>query len=184
MCVVHKEMRMGMIVPVKRVNVSKQMSADTKESIKTYQKLFRNCIYANTKQEALAALPILKEFAEQSGQERFLKAYRSLSYNFVFTLTHFDYPIMERDNNLLECFNGILKPRLNLMKSFKKKDNLDRYLKLFLLEFRFRSLKESRFSGRRGQCPLEVGGVFLPKYYNFISFLRGHFDISFTPKNI
>ena len=86
---------------------------------------------------------------------------------------------MQRDNNLLECFNGIIKPRLKLMRSFKKKENLDRYLKLFLLEYRFRPLKESAFRDRRGQSPLQLSNVYLPKYYNFITFLRTHFSLSF-----
>ena len=86
---------------------------------------------------------------------------------------------MHRDNNLLECFNGILKPRLNLMKSFKKEENLDRYLKLFLLEFRFRPLKESRFKERRNQSPLQLGDVYLPDSYNFITFLRKSFNLKF-----
>lgn len=181
MCVVHKEMRMGILVPVKRVNISKKLSDETKTAIKTFQQLFRNCIYADSKEEAKAALPKLKTFAQESGQDRFLRAYRSLAYNFQYTLTHFDHPHMERDNNLIECFNGILKPRLSLMKSFKKQKNLDRYLKLFLLEFRFRVLKESRFKTRRGQCPLEIGEVYLPKYYNFITFLREKFNLRFSP---
>jgi len=42
---------------------------------------------------------------------------------------------------------------------------------LFLLSFRFHPLKESRFDERRGKSPLEVSGVLLPKYYNFLSFL-------------
>ena len=180
LCIVYKEMRMGQFVPIKSLHVSKQLTDQQKHDIKTFQFLFREVIYANTKQESVAALERLGEYVKQNPQTKFLKAYRSLSTNFVYTLTHFDHPHMERDNNLLECFNGILKPRLNLMKSFKKEDNLDRYLKLFLLEFRFRPLKESRFKQRRGQAPLELGGVYLPKYYNFIRFLREHFNLHFA----
>jgi len=181
LCVVHKELRMGMLVPVKRVNNSRLMGEDKKAAIKKFQELYRSCIYADTKDEARKNLVILKEHVAQSPYEMFKKAYRSLAYNFDLTLTHFDNPHMERDNNLLECFNGILKPRLRLMKGFKKKDNIDRYLKLFLLEFRFRPLKESRFKERRGQSPLQLGDVFLPKYYNFLTFLREHFKLSYQP---
>jgi len=131
--------------------------------------------------QAKQNLTILKEHVAQSPYEMFQKAYRSLAYNFDLTLTHFDNPHMERDNNLLECFNGILKPRLRLMKGFKKQENINRYLKLFLLEFRFRPLKESRFKERRGQSPLQLGDVFLPKYYNFLTFLREHFKLSYQP---
>lgn len=179
LCIVHKELRMGMLVPIKSVDISRRMSEEKKTKIKTFQQLFRNCIYANTKEEAKQNLQILKHHAEKSPHEMFKKAYRSLSHNFDLTLTHFDNPHMERDNNLLECFNGILKPRLNLMKGFKKKDNINRYLKLFLLEFRFRPLKESRFKERRGQSPLQLGDVFLPRYYNFLTFLREHYKLTF-----
>jgi len=181
LCVVHKELRMGMLVPVKSVNISRRMDEEKKEAIRTFQQLYRNCIYADTKMQAKQNLTILKEHVAQSPYEMFQKAYRSLAYNFDLTLTHFDNPHMERDNNLLECFNGILKPRLRLMKGFKKQENINRYLKLFLLEFRFRPLKESRFKERRGQSPLQLGDVFLPKYYNFLTFLREHFKLSYQP---
>lgn len=175
LCIVHKEMRMGQFVPIKSLHVSKQMTPQQKHQIKEFQFLFREAIYAKTKDESVEALGRLEKYVKLNPQERFMKAYRSLSRNFAFTLTHFDHPHMHRDNNILECFNGILKPRLDLMKSFKKKENLDRYLKLFLLEFRFRPLKE-----RRGQTPLQLGDVYLPKYYNFIRFLREQFNLRFT----
>jgi len=91
---------------------------------------------------------------------------------------------MERDNNLIECFNGCIKPRLKLMKGFKKKQNLDRYLKLFLLEFRFHTLKESRFKERRSKSPLELGGVNLPKYYNFLTLLRKELKLTYQPQKV
>lgn len=182
LCVVHKEMRMGMLVPVKSVNVSRRIDEKKKEEIRRFQQMYRNCIYADTKVQAKQNLIKLKEYANASQYEMFRKAYRSLAHHFDLTLTHFDYPHMERDNNLLECFNGILKPRLNLMRGFKKEDNLDRYLKLFLLEFRFRPLKESRFKERKNQSPLQLGDVYLPKYFNFLTFLREHFKLSYQPK--
>ena len=144
-CIVHKEIRMGQLVPVKSVNISKKMSEATKTEIREFQTLFREVIYADSKQESLQALKQLKEYADNSSQPRFKQAYRSLKRNFIYTLTHFDYPGMHRDNNLIECFNGIIKPRLRLMKGFKKYENLDRYLKLFILNYRFHPLRESRF---------------------------------------
>lgn len=185
LCVFHKELRMGQVVPVKSVRISKQMTITQKHDIKVFQLLFREVIYAQTKEESVNALARLKRYVESDThqyEERFLKAYRSLIHNFKYTLTHFDYPHMRRDNNLLECFNGCLKPRLNLMKGFKKKENLDRYLKLFLLEFRFHPLKESRFKDRNGNSPLEITGVLLPPFYNFLSFLRTSLHLSFQPK--
>jgi transposase-like protein len=184
-CVFHKELRMGQYVPVKSVRTSKQMSPQTKHDIKVFQLLFREAIYAETKDASVTALERLKRYVdsnEHKQPERFLKAYRSLAYNFKYTLTHFDHPHMKRDNNLLECFNGILKPRLNLMKSFKKKENLDRYLKLFLTEFRFHPLKESRFKERNGNSPLQLAGAILSPYYNFLRFLRSQLHLSYQLK--
>ena len=180
LCVVHKELKMGKTVPVKSVNISRRMDEEKKTAIKEFQVLFRNCLYADTKEAARAALVTLKDYAYKSNYDMFHRAYRSLASNFTSTLTHFDHPGMDRDNNILECFNGIIKPRLDLMKSFKKQENLDRYLKLFLLEFRFRPLRESSFKERRGQTPLQLGDVYLPKYYNFIRFLREHFNLNFS----
>jgi len=175
------------IVPVKSVKTSKRMSSPQKHNIKVFQLLFHEAIYATTKDKSIEALLRLKRYVgsgTHSYEERFLKAYRSLIHNFKYTLTHFDYPHMRRDNNLLECFNGILKPRLDLMRGFKKEENLDRYLKLFLLEYRFHSLKESRFVQRRGNSPLQVAGVVLSPYYNFMTYLRSHLTPSYKLNSV
>lgn len=181
-CIVHKEIRMGQLVPVKSVTRSKQMSEETKREIKEFQQLFRSVIYAKTKKESFANLKKLKQYADSSRQERFKKAYRSLRKNFDYTLTHFDHPGIQRDNNLIECFNGIIKPRLKLMKGFKKYQNLDRYLKLFLLNYRFHPLRESRFKERRSLSPLQVAGVDLPNFTNYLSLLRQSLKLNFIPK--
>lgn len=181
-CIVHKEMRMGQVVPVKLINISKKISEETKDEIRQFQKLFRDTIYAKTKEESKAALLVLKSFVDSRPRERFKKAFRSLLTNFVYTLTHFDHPEMMRDNNLLECFNGIIKPRLRLMKGFKKYSNLYHYLKLFILEYRFRPLRESRFVERRDLSPLQISGIELPPIYNFLTFLRNFLKLKFTPE--
>ena len=185
MCVFHKELRMGQIVPIKSVKISKQLSPFQKHDIKVFQLLFREVIYAKTKDKSIEALERLKRYvgSDTHGYEdRFLKVYRSLIHNFKYTLTHFDQPEMKRDNNLLECFNGIIKPRLDLMKGFKIQENLDRYLKLFLLEYRFHALKESRFKNRRGKSPLQVAGVILVPYHNFLTYLRFHLHFNYRLK--
>lgn len=179
LCIVHKEMRMGQLVPIKSVNISKKMSKKIKVEIKEFQEKFRAVIYAKDKRRSLLALKELKVYVDSSSQKRFKKAYRSLKTNFKYTLTHFDHPGMMRDNNIIECFNGIIKPRLKLMKNFKKYENLDRYLKLFLLDYRFHTLKESRFKERRGKSPLELAGINLQKNYNFLSFLRKSLNLNF-----
>lgn len=185
LCVFHKELRMGQVVPVKSVRISKQLTDQQKHDIKVFQLLFREVIYAETKEASVEALERLKAYVQSNThqyEERFLKAYRSLIHNFKYTLTHFDHPHMKRDNNLLECFNGIIKPRLTLMRGFKKKENLDRYLKLFLTEFRFHPLKESRFTERNGNSPLQIADAYLPPFYNFLTFLRASFHLSYHLK--
>jgi hypothetical protein len=87
LCVVHKELRMGMLVPVKSVNISHRMDEEKKEAIRIFQRLYRSCIYADTKIQAKENLTILKEHVSQSPHEMFRKAYRSLSYNFDLTLS-------------------------------------------------------------------------------------------------
>lgn len=178
-CVFHKEMKIEQVVPVKSVRISKKLTAFQKHDIKVFQLLFRDVIYAQTKDKSVEALERLKKYVKTIQNEKFLKAYRSLVHNFKYTLTHFDHPHMRRDSNLIECFNSCIKPRLKLMKGFKKKQNLDRYLKLFLLEYRFHPLKESRFRERRGESPLEVAGVYFPKFYNFLRFLRKELNLSY-----
>ena len=175
LCAVHKMLRMSQVVPVARAGRSRQMSEQTKAEIKEFAGLFRETLVAISKEEAVKRLGDLLIWTQKHQNARFNKAVNQLKYNFHLTLTHFDYPGMMRDNNLIECFNGCLKPRLTLMKGFKKDDNLDRYLKLFLLDFRFHNLKESRFAYRRDKSPIELGGVLLPPFYNFLTLLRTEF---------
>ena len=179
LCTVHKELKMNKYIPVKSVTRSKQMSDKTKEEILKYQELFRECIYTKTKEEALNNLKKLEEYSNDklnkltiTNKVRFKKTTKSLKYNFEYTLTHFKHTGMVKDNNLLECFNGYIKRRLKLMKNFKKLDNIEHYLKLFLLDFRFHTLRESRFKEKRGLSPLEIGGVtFNTKVYGLYPIL-------------
>ena len=162
---------MGQIVPVRRVSTSRQMSVGEKRDIRVFQLLFREVIYATDKATSLTALERLKTYVKSDTHaypERFQKAYRSLMHNFTYTLTHFDHSHLKRDNNLLECFNGCIKPRLRLMKGFKKKENLNRYLKLFLQDYRFHILRGSTMKERRTKSPLETAPVSVPKYCNFM----------------
>lgn len=180
LCVVHKEMRMGQLVPVKSVKISKRMSNKTKKEILQFQELFRAVLYADSKKASYKALQRIRDFTKKSDNPKFTTAYNSLKHNFKYTLTHFDHNEMMRDNNMIECFNGIIKPKLRLMKGFKKYKNLHRYLKLFILNYRFHPLKESRFEERRNLTPLEIAGVQLPKYTNFLTFLRKSLNLDFT----
>jgi len=180
LCVFHKELRMGQVVPIKSVRVSRQLTAFQKHDIKVFQLLFREVIYAPTKDDSVKALEQLKKYCDKTQDERFLKAYRSLAYNFKYTLTHFDDPNMERDNNIIEGFNSIIKRRLKLLKGFKKPGNIEKYIKLILLDYRFHEFMESESKRRNGKTPLELTGVILPEYYNFIKLLRESLKLDFT----
>ena len=183
LCAVHRILRMEQIVPVARAGRSRKMDEKTKAEIKEFAGLFKATLIAVSKEEAVKALGDLLIWTQSRPNERYVRAVNQLKYNFLQTLTHFDYPGMMRDNNLIECFNGCLKPRLTLMKGFKRGDNLDRYLKLFLLDFRFHSLKESRFAYRRDKSPIELGGVPLPQYFNFLTLLRDQLHLSYQSKS-
>lgn len=183
-CVFHKELRMGQIVPVKNVHRSKRMTDHKKHDMKVFQLLFRDVIYAKDKETSVQALERLKQYAnsQKEIEPRFQKSYRSLTTNFKYTLTHFDHPHMQRDNNIIENFNSVFKPRLKLMKGFKKEDNIDRYLKLFLLQYRFHPLKESGRKERNGNSPLQLSDTYMPSFYNFFTFLRETLHLSYPLK--
>jgi len=179
-CIVHKEMKMGMIVPVKSVRVSRKLTAFQKHDIKVFQLLFRDVIYAASKDKSVDNLEKLKQYTDKTEDQRFKRAYRSLAYSFKYTLTHFDHPGMERDNNILEGFNSILKRRLRLLKGFKRPGNIEKYIKLILLDYRFDEFIGSGKKKRQGVTPLELSGVILPEYYNFIKLLRESLNLDFT----
>lgn len=130
-------------------------------------------IFASSKQEAIDALAKLIRYAQVHEKNKKLKQLIGvLKRNFALLVTHFDNPGMGPYNNTLEGFNHIIKRRLNLMKGFKKDLNIDRWLKLILLDYRFHKVRSSKFKHRNGKSPLQLACVNLPKYYNWIKFLR------------
>lgn len=178
-CVVHKEFRLGQILPFKRAYTGKTLDKVFRQKVVFFKEKAEAIIYAKTKKEAEENLEKLQDFMKNEKEEKLKKAYGSLKYNFKYILTHFDYPDMERDNNIIEGFNSIIKRRLKLLKGFKKPVNIGRYIKLILLDYRFHELVESGDKERRGKTPLELAGVILPEYYNFIKFLRESLSLNF-----
>ncbi|MEK7517163.1 MAG: transposase [Patescibacteria group bacterium] len=178
-CVVHKEFRLGQILPFKRAYTGKALEIAFKRKVRFFKETAETILYANNKNDAERQFEILKEFMTKEKDEKLKKAFGSLKYNFKYILTHFDYLDMERDNNIIEGFNSIIKRRLRLLKGFKRPANIDRYIKLVLLDYRFHGFVESRFVKRRNKTPLELSGVSIPKYYNFIKFLRESLNLSF-----
>lgn len=164
LCVFHKYSRVGQIIPFVRVRTT----IDREIKIRVEKVLF-----APTKGDAVDALHDLQRYAQ--AHQSYTKLHEIigvLKRNFDLLLTHFDHPEMSAYNNTLEGFNHILKRRLRLMKGFKKPVNINRWLKLLLLDWRFHRLVESAFTNRRGKSPLQLAGVQLPKIYNWMKFLR------------
>lgn len=179
-CVIHKEFRLGQLLPFKRAYSGKNLDPHFKKKVRFFKETAESIIYAKTKDEAKENFKQLQQFMVKQKDEKLKKAFGSLKYNFKYLLTHFDYPEMERDNNIIEGFNSLIKRRLKLLKGFKKPANIDRYIKLVLLDYRFHEFVESRFAKRRNKTPLELAGISLPKYYNFIKYLREALNLDFT----
>lgn len=179
-CVVHKEFRLGQLLPFKRAYTGKTLDPKFKHKVRYFKETTEGILYAGTKKEAEEQLKRLKDFMVKEKDEKLKKAFGSLNYNFKYILTHFDYPDMNRDNNIIEGFNSIISRKLRLLKGFKKPANIERYIKLVLLDYRFHELIESRFVRRRNKTPLELSGVYLPKYYNFIKLLREMLNLNFS----
>lgn len=181
-CVVHKEFRLGQILPFKRAYTGKTLDPLFKHKVRFFKETTEAILYAHNKTEAKKHFEKLKDFMVKEDEEKLKKAYGSLKYNFKYILTHFDHPDMERDNNIIEGFNSIISRKLRLFKGFKKPANIDRYIKLVLLDYRFHEFVESRFVKRRNKTPLELAGICFPKYYNFIKFLRESLNLTFESK--
>lgn len=181
-CVVHKEFRLGQLLPFKRAYIGKTLTWKFKQKVILFKETVESILYAESKEKVQEQLEVLKKFMEKEKDEKFHKAFASLRYNFKYILTHFDHPDMERDNNIIEGFNSIISRRLRLLKGFKKPANIERYIKLILLDYRFHEFVESRFVKRRNKTPLELAGVTLSSYYNFIKLLRESLNLNFESK--
>lgn len=155
-CVVHKEFRLGQLLPFKRAYTGKSLEPIFKRKVRFFKETAESIIYAKSKKEAEENFKQLKEFMIKQKDEKLSKAFGSLKYNFKYLLTHFDHLEMERDNNIIEGFNSIIKRRLKLLKGFKKPANIDRHIKLVLLDYRFHEFIESRFVKKRNKTPLEL----------------------------
>jgi hypothetical protein len=163
LCAFHKYSRVGQIIPLVR---AKGINLEIKTRVE-------KVIFADTKQEAMVALLNLKRYAQEHQENAKLKKIIGvLKCNFDLLLTHFDHPEMSPYNNVLEGFNHIVKRKFRLMKGFKKEPNIDRWLKLILLDYRFHTIRSSKFANRNGKSPLQLSGVNLPKHFNWIKLVR------------
>ena len=167
LCVFHKYARVGQLIPFRYSKNA--LDREIKERVE-------KVLFAESKDAATSALHELELFAkENQGYGKLNKAIEVLHYNFELLLTHFDHPEMSPYNNVLEGFNAVIKRRTWLMKGFKKDINIDRWIKLLLLDWRFHVLKESAFDSRRGKMPLELAEVKLPEIYYWLTFVRKNY---------
>ena len=164
LCVFHKYARAGQIIPFTHPKT---------ELDKEIKRRVESVLFATTKQEAIEKLASLDAYSREHGEyEKLKKIVGVLKRNFDLLLTHFDNPEMSPYNNTLEGFNYLVKRKTRLMKGFKKEDNIERWLKFILLDWRFHTLSSSEFADRRGKSPLELAGCELPKIRNWMTFLR------------
>ena len=167
LCVFHKYARVGQLIPFRYSKNA--LDREIKERVE-------KVLFAESKDAATSALHELELFAkENQGYGKLNKAIEVLHYNFELLLTHFDHPEMSPYNNVLEGFNAVIKRRTWLMKGFKKDINIDRWIKLLLLDWRFHVLKESAFDSCRGKMPLELAEVKLPEIYYWLTFVRKNY---------
>lgn len=167
LCVFHKYSRVGQVIPFIRART---------EIDKEIKRLTEKILFAPSKKEAIAGLYELQRYAKEHQEHKKLKeAIGVMKRNFDLLLTHFDDPNMSPYNNVLEGFNHIIKRKLKLMKGFKKPVNINRWLKLLLLDWRFHTLTESSFKDRRGKSPLQLAGANLPFVYNWMSYVRRNY---------
>ncbi|MFH1896028.1 MAG: transposase [bacterium] len=178
LCIVHKYLKMGDLVPFKSIHRKSVPPLKKRKTIK-FKQMFEDVIFAKTKEDSLDNFKYLEQFVKRNSIESFYRGYRSLRINFSLTLTHYDHPHMQRDNNIIEGFNSLISRRLDLLKGFKKEDNIEKYLKLVLLDYRFHKLTESGFAYRRDKSPLELARASIPKHYNFIKMLRQSLSLTF-----
>jgi transposase-like protein len=163
LCVFHKYSRAGQIIPFVRIK------DDVDREIK---RLTQKVLFAPTKQEAIDSLEELQRYARgHQKHEKLRELIGVLRRNFHLLLTHFDNPEKSPYNNVLEGFNYIVKRKTKLMKGFKKPVNINKWIKLIMLDWRFHKLTESTFSDRKNKSPLELAECDLPKIYNWIEFV-------------
>lgn len=166
LCVFHKYTRSNQIIPFVR---AKGINKIIKEKIE-------KVLFASAKDDAIEALTDLKRYArEHHENDKLKKIVGVLKRNFHLLLTHFDNPEMSPYNNVLEGFNHIIKRRIRLMKGFKKELNIERWFKFMLLDYRFHKIHSSKFLDRNNKSPLELAGVELPKYHNWLNLIRKKF---------
>jgi transposase-like protein len=110
----------------------------------------------NDAEELLTRFSEIEPRFQASCQKAIVK---SLRRNFHLLTTHFFYPDLPRDNNIVEHIVGEMEQKLRFMKRFKNNQNAYLFLKLWFTAFRFRPFQNSRYSHRNGLSPLSLAKV-------------------------
>jgi len=149
LCVFHKEIRIGQIIPLVRLKTEEE---------KWLKEVFEIVLYSESEVTALRYFFKLKLIKTIDPTDKKKKIFGVLNRNFNLLMTHHSYPDMHRTNNVLEGFNGNISQKLDVMRGIKKFSNIDRYLKLILLDYRFRKIRNSKDKCRNNKSPLELAG--------------------------
>lgn len=149
LCVFHKELRIGQIIPLVHVRT---------EEDRWLKKVFEVILYDDKEIRALRYFLKLKLLKTVNRTKKKQQIYGILNRNFDLLMTHHHYPGLHRTNNILEGFNGNISQKFSVMRGIKKVKNIDRYVKLVLLDYRFRKLTSSKFKDRNHKSPLELAG--------------------------
>lgn len=167
LCVFHKYSRAGQLVPFVRIK---------DEVDREIKRLTERVLFSPTKAEAIAGLAELQRYAREHQKHKKLQELIGvLKRNFDLLLTHFDNPEMSPYNNVLEGFNYIVKRKIKLMKGFKKPINIQRWIKLIMIDWRFHPLIESEYKSRKNKSSLQLAGSKLPEIHNWLRFIRENF---------
>lgn len=160
LCVFHKEIRIGQIMPLVHLKT---------EEDKWLKKVFEIVLYNPCEKTVLRYFYKLKIAKTIDKTQKKKKVFGVLNRNFDLLMTHHDHPEMHKTNNVLEGFNGNIKQKLKVMRGIKKEKNVDRYLKLIFLDYRFRKIKNSNFKSRNHKNPLELSSCKeVPTNYHWI----------------
>jgi transposase-like protein len=160
LCVFHKEIRIAQIIPLVHVKT---------EEDRWLKNIFEIILYNPSHVVAQSGFYKLKINKVVYESVKTKTIFGILNRNFNLLMTHHYHTHMHRTNNVLEGFNGNISQKFDIMRGFKKRENIDRYVKLILLDYRFRKIKNSKFKFRNNKSPLELSGCKnIPTYQHWI----------------
>jgi len=154
-CVIHIERRLNWVLPKYKSH---------SPVIQEFKEIARRILYASSLGMAQKEYQRLQQFKRLHPQEisfnRGLKsALVTVERNFDWTLTHFDYPELPRDTNIIEGVINRLDDKITPIRGFQSLSTAKNSLKLLTMWYRFKSFTDSRINAHNGKCPLQLAGV-------------------------